>query len=194
VVKIFVGAVAVGASFGAATSLVNQVSSPYSALGAPLAGSVWAAVAKVLSMLFDAGWSWAALAVVMGWRARTWLRGALAGALSLMAATVAYYLTDHYVAGAGTDMVTWLAAGLLLGLVLGAIGVAVRRPGVVGLIAALTVPVGAAAQMILLPPSPTLTVTTTAVLAQAIVWIAAALGAGWALQRFRARRRAADVG
>ncbi|GGX48202.1 hypothetical protein [Streptomyces chryseus] len=188
--KIMVGGLAVGVGFGAVTSLVNAFSSPYGELGAPLTGTVWAKAAKVLSLLIDAGWSWAALAVAMGWLAGTRTQGALVGALALMAATVAYYLTDAFVWGADTDIVDWLVVGLPLGLLLGAVGAAIGRPGLIGLLAALTVPVGAAVQMVVLPPRPHLTLTPAIVLAEAIAWTAAALGAGWAVYRFRAEKRA----
>ncbi|MFE7110968.1 hypothetical protein ACFU98_17130 [Streptomyces sp. NPDC057575] len=44
-----------------------------------LTDTVWAKAAKVLSLLVDAGWSWAALAVTMGRLAGTWVRDALVG-------------------------------------------------------------------------------------------------------------------
>lgn len=189
--KIMAGGIVAGMGFGAVTSLVNALSSPYMELGMSFTGTVWAKAAKVLSLLMDAGWSWAALAVAMGWLAGTWVRGALVGALALVAATVAYYVTDSFVSGAGTDMVTWLMVGLPFGLVLGVVGAAIRQPGLVGLLAALTVPVGAAVQMVVMPPRPHLTLTPAIVLAEVIVWTAAVLGAGRAVYRFWAERRAA---
>ncbi|WP_369776380.1 hypothetical protein [Streptomyces sp. R33] len=187
--------IAAGVGFGAATSLMNALSSPYVALGVPLAGTVWAGAAKVLSLLMDSGWSWAALAVAVGWRVGARAQGALAGAVSLIAATGAYYVTDAFVLGDplsfyAMDMIRWWAAGLVLGSVLGVVGASIRRPGLVGLLAALTVPVGAAVQMVLLPPRPHLTVTPAIVVAEAIVWTAAVLSVGWAVHRFRAARRA----
>ncbi|MCP9988453.1 DUF6518 family protein [Streptomyces sudanensis] len=187
--KIMVGSILAGTAFGAATSLANALSSPYSTLGAPLTGTLWAKTAKLLSLLMDAGWSWAALAVAMGWLATTRTRGALAGTLALITATTAYYTTDAYASGAGTDTVTWLKAALLFGPVLGAIGATIRRPGPAGLLAALTVPIGAATQMILMPPRPHITPTPATILAETIVWTAATLGAGWAIHRFRTEKR-----
>ncbi|MFD5749712.1 hypothetical protein [Streptomyces sp. NPDC127033] len=189
--KIMAGGIVAGMGFGAVTSLVNALSSPYMELGMSFTGTVWAKAAKVLSLLMDAGWSWAALAVAMGWMAGTWVRGALVGALALVAATVAYYVTDAFVSGAGTDMVTWLMVGLPFGLVLGVVGAAIRQPGLVGLLAALTVPMGAAVQMVVMPPRPHLTLTPAIILAEVIVWTAAVLGAGWAVYRFWTERRAA---
>ncbi|MFF8692866.1 hypothetical protein ACF08W_11725 [Streptomyces sp. NPDC015144] len=189
--KIMAVGVAIGAGFGAATSLVNALSSPYTHIGAPITGTLWGGTAKVLSLLMDAGWAWAALAVAVGWLVGTPVRGALTGALALFAATWTYYVTDAAVADAETDMVTWWVAGLPLGLLLGAVGSAVRRPGVVGLLAALTVPVGAAAQMVVMPPRPHLVMTPGIILAEVIVWTAAVSGAVWAVRRFRVARRTA---
>ncbi|WP_051774609.1 hypothetical protein [Streptomyces sp. NRRL S-237] len=195
--KIITG-VAVGAGFGAATSLMNAISSPYSALGTPLAGTVWAGAAKVLSLLMDSGWAWAALAVATGWLARTWARGALVGALALIAATAAYYVMDAFardepLAWYESDLALWWAASVLFGTALGVVGAAIRRPGAIGLLAALTVPVGAAVQMILMPPRPHMTLTPGILLAEVVVWTGAVVGAGWAVHRFRAARDTAGT-
>ncbi|MFI1279252.1 MULTISPECIES: hypothetical protein [unclassified Streptomyces] len=192
--KIIIG-VAIGALFGVATSLVNTLSSPYLPLGASITGTVLAGAAKVLSLLMDSGWAWAALAVATGWLARTWARGALTGALALIAATAAYYVMDSSIRGEPlawyeSELTLWWAASVLFGTALGAVGAAIRRPGTAGLLAALTVPVGAAAQMLLMPPRPHMTLTPGIILAEVIVWTGAALGAGWAVYRFRAERRA----
>ncbi|MGW1352443.1 hypothetical protein ACWCQE_24695 [Streptomyces sp. NPDC002409] len=187
--KITLGSLAAGAGFGAVTSLVNALSSPYTEIGAPLRGTPGGRTAKVLSLLLDAGWAWAALAVVAGWLAGTLLRGALAGTLSLIAATSAYYMTDAYVADAESAMAYWAVAALLFGPALGAVGAAARRPGRVGLLAALTVPLGAAAQMVVMPPRPHLTLTPSIVLAEAVVWTGAVLGVVLAVRRFRGERR-----
>ncbi|MFC7011593.1 hypothetical protein ACFQMH_07670 [Streptomyces viridiviolaceus] len=87
-----------------------------------------------------------------------------------------------------------MAVGLPLGLLLGAVGATIRRPGAVGLLAALTVPVGAALQMVVLPPQPLVNSNLDVVVAEAIVWTAAVLGAGWAVYRFQLERHAVDVG
>lgn len=182
-----------GAGFGAAVSLANALSSPYTTLGAPLAGTVWGSAAKVLSLLVGLGWAWAALAVLMGWRARTWTRGAVAGAVALVAATAAYYpmdasVRDEPLALYWPEMLMWWAASVLFGSVLGVVGTAIERPGVTGLLAGLTVPVGGAAQMIMLPPRPGLAFARETVLAEALIWTALVIGAGWAVHRFRAVR------
>ncbi|MDK0524651.1 DUF6518 family protein [Streptomyces sp. ML-6] len=191
--KITLGSLVAGAGFGTVTSLANALSSPYTEIGAPLKGTPGGRTAKVLSLLLDSGWAWAALAVAAGWLAGTLVRGALAGTLSLIAATVAYYLTDAYVADAESAMAYWAVAALLFGPALGAVGAAVRRPGRVGLFAALTVPVGAAVQMVVMPPRPHLTLTPSIVLAEAVVWTGAVLGVVLAVRRFRAERRTVTV-
>ncbi|MET8638124.1 hypothetical protein [Streptomyces sp. NPDC004680] len=185
------GAVVAGSVFGSLTSLANAVSSPYGPIGARVAASAAAGAGTVVSLLLDAGWSWAALAVVVGWAVATPARGALAGAAALTAATVSYYVMDAYVWDAGTDMVVWLVVGVPLGLVLGAVGALVRRPGLTGLFAALVVPVGAAVQMVVIPPGEGLIDARLATTAAGIVRAAAALSAAWALGRFWRRRRAA---
>ncbi|MFJ6126284.1 hypothetical protein ACIQKE_14460 [Streptomyces griseoviridis] len=222
-------AAASGAVFGAATSLANALSSPYSRLGAPLTGTVPGRTAKVLSLLLDAGWSWAALAVLAGAVAGAGaaaglgvagsvrgagaglgaagpvpgagtvagaglgivglVRGAAAGVVSLAVASTAYYAMDTVVFDGGTDTLLWVMVSVPFGSVLGAIGAAARRPGAVGLLAALTVPAGAAAQMLLIPPRPHLTVTASIVVAETVVWAGAALGTALAARRFLLQRR-----
>lgn len=184
-----------GAGFGAVTSLANALSSPYSALGAPLAGTVWASIAKVLSLLVGLGWAWAALAVVMGRLARTWARGAVAAALALMAATAAYYpmdalVRDEPLSWYWPELLTWWAASVLFGSVLGVVGAAIERPGVTGLLAGLAVPAGGTAQMIALPPRPGLTFAQETVVAEILIWTTLAVGAGWAVHRYWVSRPA----
>ncbi|WP_406482617.1 hypothetical protein [Streptomyces sp. NBC_01615] len=187
--KITVGGVVAGVVFGALTSLANVLSSPYGEIGARVAGTDLAKASKVLSLLLDAGWSWAALAVAVGWVAGSRVRGALGGLLALVAATVSYYVTDVYLWDACTDMIAWLVVGLPLGLILGTVGALARQPGMTGLIAALIVPTGAAVQMVVLPPGEYLTTSLPATVAEAIVWTGAVFGAAWALCRFWRERR-----
>ncbi|MEU9318382.1 hypothetical protein [Streptomyces sp. NPDC048295] len=196
--KITALGLATGAGFGAVTSLTNALSSPYSTLGTPLAGTVWASIAKVLSLLVGLGWAWAALAVVMGRLAGTWARGAMTAALALMAATGAYYpmdalLRDEPLALYWPEFLMWWAASVLFGSVLGVVGSAIERPGVTGLLAGLTVPVGGAAQMMALPPRPGLTFTQETVLAEVLIWTALAVCAGWAVCRFWVTKPATHI-
>ncbi|MEU7899860.1 hypothetical protein AB0B45_44320 [Nonomuraea sp. NPDC049152] len=188
------GAALVGVAFGAGTSLVNALSSPYSRLGAPLDGTLWGGAAKVLSLLVDSGWAWAALAVGVGWLVGGLVRAGLAGVAALMAATAAYYamdalLRDEPLSWFWQETVLWWGAGVVFGSALGVVGASIRRPGVIGLLAGLSVPVGAAAQMVVLPPGPSLAVTSATVWAQALVWAGALLGAALVIARFVTRRR-----
>jgi len=64
--------------------------------------------------------------------------------VALIAATVACYSTD-LLFGLDTDwraVSDWLARAVVFGLPLGVAGALARRPGPVGLLAALTVPAG----------------------------------------------------
>jgi hypothetical protein len=105
----------------------------------------------------------------------------------LILATVTYYATQWLL---GTDMY-WQAAGYWLirapvfGLALGVAGTLARRGGPVGLLAALTVPAGAALNMVLFPVRNGLPGESSAAgWAQGIVWAAAATGTAAAVVRF----------
>ncbi|MFF3445052.1 hypothetical protein [Streptosporangium sp. NPDC002721] len=139
------GALALGAGFGTATSLVKEVS--YGMAGSPLVDVGWAwvvKVAEVASLLLDVGWAWAALAVAVavGWLVGACTRGAVAGVLALIVATVAYYCVESALGGQPLAwqwrvMLHWWLASLLFGPVLGAVGAVIRHPGVIGLLARL---------------------------------------------------------
>ena len=154
-------AVVLGAGFGASVSLVNDVSSPYGELGGRLVAAGWRPVtnvAEVGSLVLDVGWAWAAVAVAAGWLAGGSIaRGAAAGAVALLGATTAYYLMDAVLrdesaAGYLAEARYWWLASLMLGPFLGAVGAALLRSGVIGLLAMLIVPVGALVQTLLLQP------------------------------------------
>ncbi|MFD0902191.1 hypothetical protein [Actinomadura sediminis] len=151
-VKVWV-VVAVGAVFGAVTSLVNALSSPYTAVGAPVADTFVGPMLEFVSLVLGVGWSWAALAVGVGWLARRPLAGALAGAGALVAATAAYYVLDPVLREepfglhAG-ELVYWAVASAVFGPLLGALGSRIGRPGPLGLLAGLVVPAGAALEML----------------------------------------------
>lgn len=195
-------AIAVGVVFGAATSLVNDVSSPYGMIGSQLGGTGLMWPAEVASKLLDAGWAWAGLAVATGWLAGANARGAIAGVLALLAATTGYFgmdsiLWDEPGIDSGLwdglssfylywpEMRFWWLASLASGPILGVVGASIRRPGVIGLLAGLTVPVGASVQMIWLTGAPP-EADPALDWARAIVWLGAAVGAVIVIARFSA--------
>lgn len=178
-IKSGIGVLLIGAGFGAITSLINDVSSPYRTIGSRLVNGGWAWVAKaaeVASLLTDIGWAWAGLAVGVGWSAGTRRRGAMAGALALIAATMAYYCVDGLLAGAfsGQEMLFWWLASAVFGPALGAVGTSIERPGTIGLLARLTVPIGAIVQMSFQPPDGNLPVVPTAAIWTRVIVLAAA--------------------
>src|SRR5262245_4397535 len=170
-----------GAGFGATTSLLNDLSSPYGELGSRLVDAGWTRVTKVAevgSLLLDVGWAWAAVAVAAGWLAGSTVRAAAAGAVSLLAATAAYYLVDSLLrnepfVGYAGELRAWLLAGLTLGPALGIVGASLGRPGVIGLLAGAIVPVGALVQTFFLQPGLAPSSRPAAVWALAIVATAA---------------------
>jgi hypothetical protein len=60
----------------------------------PLSLSIEGQAAHVMNVIFSAGWSWAALAFLVGMSGKSKLRSSGAGALSLIIAVLAYYLTE----------------------------------------------------------------------------------------------------
>ncbi|MFE0588580.1 DUF6518 family protein [Micromonospora echinospora] len=156
---------AVGTALGAVDSVVNHVPIWLGEVGTARAErGVRSQVSEFASLILNAGWAWAAAAVLVGWLvsrpARPTagvLRGAVAGALALVFATTAYYAMDVlFDGGVWWDWRTryWLVGSVLLGPALGVAGASIRRPGPVGALAALLVPAGAAVQMVVLPPPP----------------------------------------
>lgn len=166
------GAVGIGAGFGLVTAVVNRSATPADAGGGPLADTVWESSARVAAKMIDSGWAWAALAVLVGRLVGTLAWSMVAGAAALLTATAGYNVTESVLRILDSaaepalngfvphqtspwsfdDMGYWGVAAVLLGPVLGLVGALTRRPGVVGLLASLTVPAGAALQMILMPP------------------------------------------
>ncbi|WP_141725108.1 DUF6518 family protein [Micromonospora pallida] len=177
-----------GTALGAVDSVVNHVPVWLGEVGTARAErGGWSQAAEFASLVLNAGWAWAGAAVLVGWLvsrhprpAVGLLRGAAAGALTLVFATVAYYGMDVLSDGGpwwygATGY--WLIASVLLGPVLGVVGALIRRPGPVGTLAALLVPAGAALQMVVLPPPPDslmaqpvrLTVWTSAAIATVLI-------------------------
>ncbi|GAA3947985.1 hypothetical protein Aau02nite_50090 [Amorphoplanes auranticolor] len=173
----------VGMFLGVGDSVVNQVPVMLGEFGTASAErGNWSQAAEFAGLILDAGWAWAATAVLAGWwvsrRVRPavgMLRGALAGGLALGFATTSYYGADvlfHGGAWWGVEPRLWLIAGVVLGPPLGVVGAAIGLPGRAGVVAALVVPAGAALQMAVLPPR------TAGLMAEPVrwsVWIAAAV-------------------
>lgn len=116
-------------------------------------------VAEFGSHVLNAGWAWAGLAVAAGALLGSPRLGAVAGGLAAGTALAAYYVTDaalrdvSLATSAAGDAI-WGAATVLVCPLLGFVGTRLRRPGTPGLLAGLVVPVGAAVEMLLLPPGP----------------------------------------
>ena len=135
--------------------------------------------AVVVSILLGAGWAWAGLAVAAGWLAGAPARGGARRESWLCSrprrrttrwtrcsATSRSACTSRSCTAGGSQ--AWCCGPLL-----GAVGAYVERPGARGLLAALAVPAGALAQMVVHPPGAgNLIVTPETRLAQAIVLVA----------------------
>lgn len=192
-------AFAVGGGFGATTSLINDISSPYGMIGGQIADTGWAwtlRVAEVVSRLVGVGWAWAALAIVMGYLAGkggSGVRSVVAAVLTLLAATTAYYgmdsiLREESLAGYWWEISFWWPASVATGLVFGVVGAGIRRPGVIGLLCGLAIPVGASAWVVW-EASGMLYVSPAMHWARAIVWVCSVMVAGIFIARFIAHLR-----
>ncbi|WP_112731320.1 hypothetical protein [Micromonospora noduli] len=176
---------AAGVALGAVDSIVNHVPVLLGEVGTARAErGGWSQAAEFASLILDAGWAWAAMAVLAGWLvsrsvrlAAGILRGALAGGCTLIFATSAYYGVDVIFDGdiwwGGTTQY-WLSVSVCLGPLLGAVGALIQRSGPAGTLAVLLVPAGAALQMVLLPPPPESAMAWPVRLS---VWAAAAVAA-----------------
>jgi hypothetical protein len=111
---------------------------------------------RAASMVLNSGSVWAALAVVGGWLIGRPLAGAVAGTVALVAAVVGYFAfgvlagdrTDVGFAGVSGAVRMWALLAVVVGPVLGLAGALVHRPGLVGLVAVLVVPVGVVVEMV----------------------------------------------
>ncbi|WP_199487524.1 hypothetical protein [Actinomadura spongiicola] len=195
------GALAAGAGFGALTALANALALSTVDLESRTATTEGWSVAEIVSLLLDVGWAWAGSAVLIGWltvRAGNaapgpdaLLRGAVAGALALAAATEAYAVVetvhdDRSVFSWEVVDPVWLPAAVVFGFPLGAVGACIPRPGPVGLLARVTVPVGAALQMAVQPPGRNEVLST---IGRVIVWTSAAATIAFIVYRFLGTER-----
>lgn len=190
---------AAGAALGGGAAVANGVPLLLGEVGEPRADrSGWSQAAEFVSLVLDSGWAWAATAVVVGWLVSDSRRpgaavriGAVAGCAALVVATAVYYGGELlFNGGAGWGEVRyWWIRSLVLGLPLGAVGATIRRPGPAGMVAALVVPVGAALNMVLLPPPADSPVAEPVLLT---VWGGAAAATVIAVRVLRARRGRTD--
>ena len=192
---------ALGAAFGTTTSLINNVPALLGEVGqAHSDDSVATWIAIFLSLILDSGWAWATLGFALGWLTGTAARSAaavpiaaVAGATGLLMATVFYYVTDLLfdIDGDWPTAGYWVIRAVVLGPPLGVAGALARRPGTLGFLAGLTVPVGAALNMLVFPPGSGVPGESSATAyAELSVWTAAAVGAAaLTLRLVRTRRR-----
>jgi hypothetical protein len=195
----FTIALVVGGGFGTITSLINDISSPYGMIGGQIADTGWSWIlgaAEVVSRLVGVGWAWAALAVVMGYfagRRGSSVWAAAAAILTLLAATTAYYGMDSIfreesLAGYWWEISFWWLASVATGLVFGVVGAGIGRPGVIGLLCGLVIPVGASAWVVW-EASGMPYVSPEMHWARAIVWVCSVMVAGIFIARFIAHLR-----
>jgi len=136
----------------------------------------------------NAGWAWAALPVVTGALVRRPTPGALAGGAGTVVALAAFSVANAAVRGVPVaepvrgDLLWW-AASVTVCPVLGVLGSRVGRTDLTGLAALLVVPLGAALEMLVLPPP----------VGQGPVFVAALLGVVVAVRWFVLRRATALV-
>ncbi|WP_433833289.1 DUF6518 family protein [Actinoplanes sp. CA-015351] len=191
---------AVGLLLGALDAVVNHVPVVLGEGGTASAErGGWSHAAEFAGLILDAGWAWAATAVLAGWwvsrharlAAGRW-RGALAGGLALGFATTSYYGADLLLDGTAWSGVAprfWLIASVVLGPPLGVVGASIGLHRPAGVVAALVVPAGAALQTAVLPPP------AASVMAEPVrwsVWIAAIAAAVFVTGRSRSRSAVAS--
>lgn len=196
-VIILVVALALGAGFGAVTSLANALSGEFADLESREHTTGGWSVPEIVSVVLDSGWAWAGLAICAGWlltrTSRSLVHGAVVGPVALLAAVAAYALVDTARSGAPlsdwihSEPYVWWIAAVVFGAPLGVVGACAHLPGVVGLLARLTLPIGAAVQMVVLPPGRNEVVRD---IGQVVVWTAAALFAVYVVAHALRRRSA----
>lgn len=156
------------AAFGAVNAVLDSASAaPTRFVGAVLnSGTAWAGVAVAAGVLLRRHRP----AVVAGW---------LGGTVGLGAFyVVAARLHDLPLSAYAPRIAFWWAVALVCCAPLGFVGTLLRRPGAVGLLARLVVPVGALAEAVLHPPG-----------GPAVRWTLALLGLAGAVALVRGRAR-----
>ena len=147
---------------------------------------------RATGMVLNSGSAWAALAVVSGWLIARPVASAFAGAGALMAAVAAYYVfgvlagdrTHVGFTGVSGVVRMWLVLAVVAGPILGLSGALARRPGLVGLVAMLVVPIGILVEMLGVRRlnGETFAVDPALAWAQAAMVAGAVIGAGIALR------------
>lgn len=149
--------IAVGVGLGMTTSVADHVVGWLGQDGLARGDrSAAGQVADFVSLILDAGWAWAAAAVLAGWLARRaggrlWT-AAIAGSLALIVGTFIFYGWRRELGSPSTGY--WVAASVIFGPVLGLIGSLTRRRDWIGALAALVVPAGAVLNTLWLPVDP----------------------------------------
>lgn len=171
----------VGLLFGAVATLLNV----------PTGGAVLDdSPQRVASLVVNSGAAWAGTGVLGGWLVGSVVRGLVGGPLTLVAAVVAYYLLgalagSEHPGGSGEQIILFSVVALVVGPALGAVGGAVRRRDLLGLVAALVAPVGVGAErvwrssIIGLPPDPARPAADVILIALALVGTVVAMVRWW---------------
>lgn len=142
VVAVMAGLLA-GVAFGAVTSMANVFGSAYGPFTAVLGEGVpWL---QFVSLLFDALWAWALFPFAVGWFVRRPVASVLAGAGGMLAAVVAYYVSDAglgMTGGVEVDAIrVWAQIALVGAPVMALLGSLARGRRFASLVAGLVAPV-----------------------------------------------------
>jgi hypothetical protein len=132
-----------GVAFGAVTSMANVFGSAYGPFTAVLGeGVAWL---QFVSLLLDALWAWALFPFAVGWFVRRPVASVLAGAGGMLAAVVAYYVSDAALgmtAGVEVDAIrVWAPIALVGAPVMALLGSLARGRSFASLVAGLVAPV-----------------------------------------------------
>lgn len=108
---------------------------------------------RVASLVVNAGAVWAGVAVLGGCLLGSVRQGLLGGPLALVPAVVVYYVLGAAVGsenlGGSADLIVFFSLlALVTGLAVGAVGGLIRRRNLLGLVAALVVPLGVCVELV----------------------------------------------
>lgn len=116
------------------------------------AGATGSGTWRAASIVSNFALIWAGVAVLAGWIVARWALSALAGLLALLGAVLAYYAYGVQYASRTWEEVQaatvfWSVVALVGGPLLGLVGAACHRPGALGVLARLVLPLGLVAQV-----------------------------------------------